>query len=75
MFCYCVVHLQVTDTPSSEGIVAWRIISKQTETVALCFGYPKTPCLRADGKLSSRADEQAKSFEAKSAPVLSPKVL
>jgi hypothetical protein len=20
-----------------------------TETVALCFGYPKTPCLRADG--------------------------
>jgi hypothetical protein len=30
-----------------------------TETVALCFGYPKTPCLRVEGKLSSRADEQA----------------
>jgi hypothetical protein len=24
-----------------------------TETVALCFGYVKTPCLRAEGKLSS----------------------
>jgi hypothetical protein len=30
-----------------------------TETVALCFGYPKTPCLRANGKLSFCADEQA----------------
>jgi hypothetical protein len=25
----CLVHLQGTDTPSSEGIVAWRVISKQ----------------------------------------------
>jgi hypothetical protein len=25
-----------------------------TETVGLCFGYPKTPCLRAEGKLSSK---------------------
>jgi hypothetical protein len=25
-----------------------------TETVALCFGYSKTPCLRAEGKLSSK---------------------
>jgi hypothetical protein len=24
-----------------------------TETVALCFGYAKTPCLRAEDKLSS----------------------
>jgi hypothetical protein len=30
-----------------------------TETVTLCFGYPNTPCLQAEGKLSSRADEQA----------------
>jgi hypothetical protein len=29
-----------------------------TETVALCFGYPKTRCLRAEGKLSSSVDEQ-----------------
>jgi hypothetical protein len=26
----------------------------KTETVALCFGYPKTPCLQAEGKLSSK---------------------
>jgi hypothetical protein len=25
-----------------------------TENVALCFGYAKTPCLRAEGKLSSK---------------------
>jgi hypothetical protein len=25
----CVVHLQGKDTPSTEGIVAWRVISKQ----------------------------------------------
>jgi glutaredoxin len=25
----CVVHLQGDDTPSTEGIVAWRVISKQ----------------------------------------------
>jgi hypothetical protein len=36
----CVVHLQDKVTPSTEGIVAWRVISKQT--VALCFGYAKT---------------------------------
>jgi hypothetical protein len=29
---------------------------------ALCFGYPKTPCLRAEDKLSYRADEQANSI-------------
>jgi hypothetical protein len=32
--------------------------TEPTETVALCFGYPKTPCLRAEGKLSSSVDEQ-----------------
>jgi hypothetical protein len=32
--------------------------TETTETVALCFGYPKTPCLRAEGKLSSSVDEQ-----------------
>jgi hypothetical protein len=34
--------------------------TEPTETVALCFGYPKTPCLRAEGKLSSSIDEQHK---------------
>jgi hypothetical protein len=32
--------------------------TEYTETVALCFGYPKTPCLRAEDKLSSSVDEQ-----------------
>jgi hypothetical protein len=26
---FCVVHLQGADTPSTEGIVAWLVISKQ----------------------------------------------
>jgi hypothetical protein len=32
--------------------------TEPTEIVALCFGYPKTPCLRAEGKLSSSVDKQ-----------------
>jgi hypothetical protein len=30
--------------------------TEPTETVALCFGYPKTPCLRAKGNLSASVD-------------------
>jgi hypothetical protein len=32
--------------------------TESTETVALCFGYPKTRCRRAEGKLSTSVDEQ-----------------
>jgi hypothetical protein len=35
--------------------------TEPTEIVGLCFGYPKTLCLRAEGKLSSSVDEQHKS--------------
>jgi hypothetical protein len=38
--------------------MARHLKTEPTETVALCFGYPKTPCLRAEGKLSSSVDEQ-----------------
>jgi hypothetical protein len=38
--------------------LARRFKTEPTETVALCFGYPKKPCLRAEGKLSSSVDEQ-----------------
>jgi hypothetical protein len=56
----CCSSTQEDSLPSAclRGLV--RHLKKEpTETVALCFGYPKTPCLRADGKLSSRADEPA----------------
>jgi hypothetical protein len=36
--------------------------TEPTETVALCFGYPKTPSRRAKGKLSTVVDEQHKSL-------------
>jgi hypothetical protein len=32
--------------------------TEPSETVALCFGCPKTPCLRTKGKLSFSVDEQ-----------------
>jgi hypothetical protein len=32
---------------------------KTESTIALCFGYPKTPCRRAEGELSTSVDEQA----------------
>jgi hypothetical protein len=58
VFFFCVVHLQGADTPSTEGIVicglACHFKTDPTETITLCFGYPKTPCLRAEGKLSSK---------------------
>jgi hypothetical protein len=38
--------------------LAGHLKKEPTETIALCFGYPKTPCLRAEGKLSSSVDEQ-----------------
>jgi hypothetical protein len=35
---------------TAEGIVTWRVISKQILLrPLLCFGYAKTPCGRADG--------------------------
>jgi hypothetical protein len=44
---YCVVHLQVTDTPSIEGIVAWRVISKQIllRPKRTLFWIPEDPCI------------------------------
>jgi hypothetical protein len=39
--------------------LARHLKTDRKETVALWFGYTKTPCLRAGDMLSSRADEQA----------------
>jgi hypothetical protein len=55
-----VVHLQVTDTPSSEGIVAWRVIKKRSNwDRSALFWIPEDNLPSSWWQLSSRADEQA----------------
>jgi hypothetical protein len=51
----CVVHL-LRKTACLRGL-ARHFKTEPTETVALCFVYPKTLCLPAEGKLCSSVDE------------------
>jgi hypothetical protein len=70
MATFCELHSQkyLAFSSAREDSLSWACLREQarhrkidpTETVALCFGYPKTPCLRAEDKLSTRADKQVK---------------
>jgi hypothetical protein len=55
----CCSSTQEDGSPSAclRGL-ARHFKTEPTETVALCFGYPKTPCRPAEGKLSTSVDEQ-----------------
>jgi hypothetical protein len=54
----CCSSTQEDSSPSAclRGL-ARHFKTEPTETVELCFGYPKTPCRRAEGKLSTSVDE------------------
>jgi hypothetical protein len=55
----CVVHLPDAFDRRHCGL-ARHYKTDPTDTVALCFGYPKTPCLQAEARQAVfRADEQA----------------
>jgi hypothetical protein len=55
----CCSSSQVDSSPSAclRGL-ARHFKTEPTETVALCFGYPKTLSRRAEGNLSTSVDEQ-----------------
>jgi hypothetical protein len=58
--CYlCCSSTEVDSLPSAcLRRLARHFKTEPTETVSLCFGYPKTPCRRAEGKPSTSVDDQ-----------------
>jgi hypothetical protein len=63
---WCCSSTQEDSSPSAclRGL-ARHFKTEPTETVALCFGNPKTTCRRSEGKLSTSVDEQHISDQAR----------